>query len=390
MKKYNRLRIEITGRCNLLCKYCYNEKFNSNKISNKELSLKEIKKLIDEGIQLGIENVLLIGGEPFLHPDIIQILDYIKKNGLSLSITSNGTIITEKVMNKLKESKISRISISLDGLRAHDEVRVPSKHEKILENIKKLLSITPHIHVLTVINEKSKEDLLKLYDILKGIGIEEWAPSHVFVHGRFLNNKEELGLKNYNELFEIYQKLLKKFFEDKKPFRLAIHNVYNSEVMNEEYESFNLDTHPCNYYFKDTLAIKPNSDLVLCPNDPSIKENIRENDFSLKKALNKRNKLDFFNIKVGDINECVNCRYLHLCGGGCRSEAKRFLGNYLSPDPISCIFMKNFEEKILPILPTEERERFEKIIIKNKPFPIIEGKNVQEGVEKYEKIKKNI
>jgi radical SAM protein with 4Fe4S-binding SPASM domain len=388
MKKYNRLRIEITGRCNLLCKYCYNEKFNSNKVSDKELSFEEIKKLIDEGIPLGVENVLLIGGEPLLHPNIIQILDYIKNKNLSLSITSNGTIITDAILNKLKESKISRISISLDGLRAHDEVRIPSKHEEILENIKRLLTITPHIHVLTVINEKSKGDILELYEILKQIKIEEWAPSHVFVHGRFLDNKEELGLKDYDKLFEIYQELLKKFFEDKKPFRLAIHNVYNSEVMEEEYESFDLDTHPCNYYFEDTLAIKPNSDLVLCPNDPSIKENIRENDFSLKKALEKRNRLDFFNIKVRDIKECPDCRYLHLCGGGCRSEAKRFLGEYFYPDPISCIFMKNFEEKILPVLPLEERERFEKIIIKSKPFPIIKGKNIQECIEDYKKIKK--
>jgi radical SAM protein with 4Fe4S-binding SPASM domain len=312
-------------------------------------------------------------------------LSYIKEKNLSLSVTSNGTIITKDILNKLKECKISRISISLDGLMAHDEVRIPSKHSQILENIKKLRSVTPHVHVLTVINERSKEDILELYEILKGIGIEEWAPSHVFVHGRFLDNQEELGLKNYEDLFEIYKRLLTKFFEDKKPFRLAIHNVYNSEVMDEEYESFNLTSHPCDYYFKDTLAIKPNSDLVLCPNDPEIKENIRANEFSLKKALEKRNKLDFFKIKVKDIKACPMCRYLHLCGGGCRSEAKRFLGSYLEPDPISCIFMKNFEDKILPVLPKEEREKFEKIIIKEKSYPIISGINVQEGVEKYRK-----
>lgn len=371
--KYARLRIEITGKCNLLCKYCYNEKFNSSKISNKEISLSQIKTLIDEGCKLGINNVLLIGGEPLLHPDIIDILDYITKKKCSLSITTNGTIITDRLLSKLRTCKISRISVSLDGFSAHNEVRIGSNYLKVVENIRRLLKITPHVHVLTVINERSAQDLLKLYSLLKKIGIEEWAPSHVFYHGRFLDNESSLGIKDYNHLFRVYQRLLKIYFKDKKPFRLSIHNVYNSEILKHSYGEFQLDSHPCNYYFDDTLAVKPNMDLVLCPNDSSIKANILDAG-GLKEAIKIRDKNEFFNIQIRDIPECSNCRYLHLCGAGCRGESKRFLGSYLAPDPMSCIFMPKFEKEILPLLPVKERNKYQKVILESKPFPKVPKK----------------
>jgi molybdenum cofactor biosynthesis enzyme MoaA len=113
MKKYTRLRIEITGKCNLLCKYCYNEKFNSSKVSSNELSFKEIKKLIEEGMALGINNVLLIGGEPLLHPEIIKILDYIKNKKLSLSITSNGTIVSNSISDTIGSLNIANVILFL-------------------------------------------------------------------------------------------------------------------------------------------------------------------------------------------------------------------------------------------------------------------------------------
>ncbi len=107
------LDIAVTGLCNLHCIYCYADA--SGKKDDKELSLTEVYRAIDEAIDLGIKTLNITGGEPLLHENYFDIAKYAHKRGISVLLFTNGTLIDEKVAEKLMDLRISPC-VKLDSL----------------------------------------------------------------------------------------------------------------------------------------------------------------------------------------------------------------------------------------------------------------------------------
>lgn len=114
--------IEITGRCNLNCEMCYLSK--DFRHSSKHMSLDDIKTLL-KNIPNTVKSVMLTGGEVFTRPDMMDILRIFKDNGISVHITTNGTLINEskvKMMEKL--GNVISCGISIDGNEElHNKIR---------------------------------------------------------------------------------------------------------------------------------------------------------------------------------------------------------------------------------------------------------------------------
>ena len=70
MIKKRRFHIEITGKCNLCCQYCYNSKFNEKEEVDNELTLEEIKTLLKQAAEIGCTTYIFSGGEPFANKNI--------------------------------------------------------------------------------------------------------------------------------------------------------------------------------------------------------------------------------------------------------------------------------------------------------------------------------
>ncbi|MEM5882767.1 MAG: radical SAM protein [Candidatus Aenigmatarchaeota archaeon] len=114
------LQWDVTGRCNLNCKHC--RRGNENK--NSELSFGQGVKLLKEAKKLGIEIFNFSGGEPFLRDDIFHFIDMASNFFKEVVVTTNGTLITEKLARRLSGYKNLRLSISLDGYgKDHDRFR---------------------------------------------------------------------------------------------------------------------------------------------------------------------------------------------------------------------------------------------------------------------------
>jgi len=85
----------LTGDCNMACRHCWiAPTFEHSDRSQKALPFDLFKKIITEAKEPGLSGVKLTGGEPFIHPDIIPVLRYIRDQRLKLTIESNGTAIT--------------------------------------------------------------------------------------------------------------------------------------------------------------------------------------------------------------------------------------------------------------------------------------------------------
>src|SRR6056297_2856031 len=101
----------VTRRCNLRCVHCYAQ---SKDIEyNDELTTGHGKELIDDLADFGSPVVLFSGGEPLMRKDLPELAAYATSKGIRAVISTNGTMITEKVAQKLKDIALPYVGISL-------------------------------------------------------------------------------------------------------------------------------------------------------------------------------------------------------------------------------------------------------------------------------------
>ncbi|GAB4488898.1 MAG: hypothetical protein OHK006_19890 [Thermodesulfovibrionales bacterium] len=121
-KKAARLRtplfgsLELTSRCNLRCVHCYlGPPSADDRIIRDELDTAEILSVLDQITEAGCFHLLLTGGEPFMRKDFAEIYRHAKKNGLLLTVFSNGTLVTTETAGLLAEFPPRAVEISLYG-----------------------------------------------------------------------------------------------------------------------------------------------------------------------------------------------------------------------------------------------------------------------------------
>lgn len=118
--KYGReisyLRISITDKCNLRCRYCMPEEGHPRVSHQKLLRVEEIFRVVRLFNELGIDKLRLTGGEPLVHKGLLGLIDDLTTLDIKdLSLTTNG-ILLPKYAEKLVEKGIRRVNISLDTL----------------------------------------------------------------------------------------------------------------------------------------------------------------------------------------------------------------------------------------------------------------------------------
>jgi|DewCreStandDraft_4_1066084.scaffolds.fasta_scaffold02708_27 cyclic pyranopterin phosphate synthase len=117
--KFNRLinylRISVTDRCNLRCKYCMPANGIQNYDNNELLTYEEIYRIVNNASKIGINRVRITGGEPLVRKDIDKLVSMISgiKEIDDIAMTTNG-ILLENYAEKLKKAGLKRLNISLD------------------------------------------------------------------------------------------------------------------------------------------------------------------------------------------------------------------------------------------------------------------------------------
>ena len=112
----------ITRTCNLRCVHCYSDS-NASRYSG-ELTWEEMEEVVADLGKYGVPSLLLSGGEPMIHPRFFDLVEKASNAGLKLTISTNGTLITEDKAALLKAANVAYVGISLDGIgRIHDEFR---------------------------------------------------------------------------------------------------------------------------------------------------------------------------------------------------------------------------------------------------------------------------
>jgi MoaA/NifB/PqqE/SkfB family radical SAM enzyme len=101
----------VTDQCNLDCAYC-TEYDNSRP----HPSIDDLKKWVRKIRELGTMRIALVGGEPLVHPDIVELVRYCRELGFATSLTSNGFLLTRKLVAQLEDAGLQVMQISVDRM----------------------------------------------------------------------------------------------------------------------------------------------------------------------------------------------------------------------------------------------------------------------------------
>jgi radical SAM protein with 4Fe4S-binding SPASM domain len=134
-----RLWIEITGVCNLKCIMCP----QSRRKDIGHMPVELFKKIIDEASDFVFDIKFNVGGEPTLHPNFEQMLQYAKEKGIDTEMHTNATVLTEEKSLKILQSGLDVISFSLDTFdpTIYEASRIGGKFERTRDNIKRFLEL---------------------------------------------------------------------------------------------------------------------------------------------------------------------------------------------------------------------------------------------------------
>jgi cyclic pyranopterin phosphate synthase len=113
------LRISVTDRCNLRCVYCMPKEGIQWQLRSDQLSVEEIVRVVEVAAKGGVKRVRLTGGEPLVHPQIVEIVRRIAsiRDIEEVSLTTNAMLL-ERLAQPLANAGLTRLNISLDTLNA--------------------------------------------------------------------------------------------------------------------------------------------------------------------------------------------------------------------------------------------------------------------------------
>lgn len=158
---------ELTNHCNLGCNYCYVGKGNSS-YQSFETCLSTLEIL--EGF--GVKRIVFSGGEPLLHPQIMQIIYHAMDQSFETVLVTNGTLIHDDVAKELKEAGISFVQVSLDGDElTHNEIRGKGCFCKTVNGIKCLTKARIDVVVRFTATRTNIMSLPSLIKICKVLGV---------------------------------------------------------------------------------------------------------------------------------------------------------------------------------------------------------------------------
>lgn len=265
--------IEITQNCNFKCIHCF-----EGMRMNKTIPEDEVKSIIDQFCEVGIKKIHFFGGEPFIHPAFCEILYYASNKFDVISVTTNASILNERIERCLKEVK-PMILASLHSDIEEEFNRVTNTigmFNIVNDNIKRMqkLGINCQVRKVKINGIKSTDRYERYWSEYSGFPI-------------LLGNA---SIEQYSEDMLKKKVISSKYFEKK----LDVNNV----LLNMNYQK-------C---FCKNIYVDVEKNVYPCTMERRIKHgNIGNKD--LKDVLDD----SIIRITKDQINECKFCEYRYAC-----------------------------------------------------------------------------
>ncbi len=324
--EYKMCWLTLNHACNLRCKWCYAK--STNFLPQDNMPLEMAKEIVDFCKELNVNYIALIGGEPTIYPNLIEVIQYIHEKGLDCGIITNGIKFAEEdFVKNLINVDMKHFSLSLKGEDAESFRNVTGYDEfdTVKKGIKNCIKNNADVSVSMVLTEENIDTFIKGIKEMKEIGVKNFHFS--FCYELETSKEYKDYLKTHNP-----KKLVKKFvdiypeLDELTEHRFTLFQGYplclwDKEVLSKMNELAQLTT-VCQLIHRNGLIFDPQGYLIPCNAMPKIKLGRLHEEFNnAQELLEYTNKPEFINIynKLCTLPsaECLNCDDLVNCGGGC-------------------------------------------------------------------------
>jgi len=234
--------LDISNSCNMSCSYCWfhsktaHDKDYSEEWKRQKIKLKTFKELVDNLHELKTELILFSGaGEPLTHPDIREMIEYIKSKDISLQLFTNGLLLNKDFAKKIVEANLDEVYCSISAANSSTYKKLhfsAGKNEfKTIENNimflskykKKQNKIIPEVVLIEAINSlnyKETEDMVYWAKKVGANAIRFQLMHNMKLKNLMLNQKEK----------EEFKKNLDKVKNLAKKYNIKIHENINVQI----------------------------------------------------------------------------------------------------------------------------------------------------------------
>lgn len=263
------ISIEILQRCPNRCIYCSS---HSNPQATHIISFEIIKNIIDDAKSLGCKTVCLSGGEPFLHPQILDIISYIAKQQLICYVYTSGIYMKDEVYSSLPNEYIEAIRGMVDKLIFNVEADSSALYDQIMgtdvggfDMMKKSINdcvssgLVVETHVVPM--QVNFKHLKSIFEMCYQLGVSKVSILRLVLQGRALVNLSLVKLtgEDSREVTKLI-KALKKAYKGKVriglPYSDSNCRIYckaASDKINIRYDG---NVYPCEVFKDDLLNAK--------------------------------------------------------------------------------------------------------------------------------------
>lgn len=173
-----------TRRCNLHCLHCYAD--SANRHYPRELTTDEARAMLDDLADFGVPVLLLSGGEPLLRQDLFELVAHAHRRGMRTTLSTNGTLITRDVAQRIRDAGFSYVGISLDGIGArNDRFRGHrGAFEAALAGIRHCQAVGQRVGLRLTLTRHTVVDLDAIFALVEREGIQRVCFYHLVYSGR--------------------------------------------------------------------------------------------------------------------------------------------------------------------------------------------------------------
>jgi len=343
---------EITRRCNLKCIHCR----SSSELAvqaHPDFTTEEAFRIIDDITSYAKPVVVLSGGEPLLRNDVFDIASYGTEKGLRMCLATNGTLVTEEICTKIRDSGIKIVSLSLDGSNeaVHDDFRSQKGAFTGTVHAARLFkSFGIEFIINSSFTKRNQEEIPKVYQLAKDLGATAWYLFMIVPTGRGEEILQELISK------EDYEKILEWHYDmEKDENNLLVRptcapHYYRIVLQKAKKEGEKFQRRTLKFSTggsKGCIAgqlialIDVDENVLPCSYFPKSAGNLKEQSFQeiWEQSELFRELRDYKKYK----GKCGSCEYITVCGG-CRARAYSVYGDYLAEEPF-CSYMPSTYNK---------------------------------------------
>ncbi len=328
LSKPQMLGLALTARCNFRCRYC---SLGLPDIPQENMDRDLALRLIDEAAALGVVHVSFGGWEPLLHPDICEIVAAITIRGMALLFSTNGSLLSERMVAELAGAGLKGVQVSIDAPAArmhHYITRSRNTFGKVISGINRLKDRGIWIKTRSVITSVNLSGVPSLIDMLAGMGVDQITLGPQHKGSCDADWKMRAGMLDPAEHESLRAMVGEKTAQ--YPDREIIYG--DPEISWEGPDDVVFCGHPA-----EGMMVATNGDILPCEfiyDKDLLLGNVRELRLEdiwlgpdhrrfLEKALN-RESIDA---------DCSRCDKLEDCHTGCFNLSMIETGNYFSRDP---------------------------------------------------------